>query len=151
MIAADSCLNGQTIEFHATDVPISATESSKAVVSSNSYSFKGITLAENKKNVYSLNSEGTAFEFSEAAVTATPTGAYFTTSLDENSRLPAILLPKVPTSLDTAVKDVKAEVQNGNDNVYSITGQCVGTAAMLRSGKLASGIYVMKGRTILVK
>mgnify|MGYP004470502667 FL=1 len=151
LIAADSCLNGQTIEFHATDVPISATESSKAVVSSNSYSFKGITLAENKKNVYSLNSEGTAFEFSEAAVTAIPTGAYFTTSLDESSRLPAILLPKVPTSLDTAVKDVKAEVQNGNDNVYSITGQCVGTAAMLRSGKLAPGIYVMKGRTILVK
>ena len=57
----------------------------------------------------------------------------------------------MPTSLDTAVKGVKADGSNDNEDVYTTTGQRVGTAAMLRSGQLAPGIYIRKGRTILVK
>ena len=151
LIAADSCLNGQSIEFHATDVSIFATATCKSVVSSQDYSFMGTTLCESKKGVYALNTDGTALEFSDNAVTTTPTGAYFTTRLGEGTRLPAILLPKVPTSLDTAVKGVKADGSNDNEDVYTTTGQRVGTAAMLRSGQLAPGIYIRKGRTILVK
>lgn len=151
LIAADSCLNGQSIEFHATDVSIFATATCKSVVSSQDYSFMGTTLCESKKGVYALNTDGTALEFSDNAVTTTPTGAYFTTRLGEGTRLPAILLPKVPTSLDTAVKGVKADGSNDNEDVYTTTGQRVGTAAMLRNGQLAPGIYIRKGRTILVK
>ena len=49
------------------------------------------------------------------------------------------------------MKGVKADGSNDNEDVYTTTGQRVGTAAMLRSGQLAPGIYIRKGRTILVK
>lgn len=151
LIAADSCLAGQTIEFHGADVSIFGTGSTKSVVSSREYSFLGTTLAESKKGIYTLNSDGTAFDYSDNSVTTTPTGAYFTTTLDAGTRLPSIALPAVPKSLDTAIRGVGAASESGDEAVYSVTGQRVGTAAQLRDGRLAPGVYVRKGRTILVK
>lgn len=151
IIAADSCLAGQTIDFHATDVSFFKATSTKAVVSSEEYSFYGTTLAEKKAGVYMLNSTGTAFEYSEDAQETTPTGTYFTTTLDAGSRLDAIRLPQVPRSLDTAVSGVKAGEEEGDGTLYSITGQRVGTARSAKTGKLAPGVYVRKGRAILVK
>lgn len=151
LIAADSCLAGQTIEFKAKDVSIFNTANTKCVVSSKEYSMLGTTLAKSMKNTYVMNDEGTAFEYNENSKLTTPTGAYFTTTLDAENRLATIALPEVPTSLDTAIPGVKENATNGDDAIYNVTGQRVGKVSHLKNGSLAPGIYVSKGRTILIK
>ena len=151
IIAADSCLAGKAIEFHGADVYIFGTSGTKAVVSSREYSFLGTSLAESKKGIYTLNSDGTAFEYSDDAVTTTPTGAYFTTTQDADARLASIILPEVPRSLDTAVQGIQGSEGSGDEPLYTITGQRVGAAGQLRDGSLKPGVYVRKGRAVLVK
>ncbi|MCI5491513.1 MAG: hypothetical protein MR404_03730, partial [Prevotellaceae bacterium] len=73
------------------------------------------------------------------------------TTLDAETRLASILLPEVPTSLDTAIEGTEANKANGDDAIYNIMGQQVGKASQLKNGTLPSGIYVSKGRTVLVK
>ncbi len=111
----------------------------------------GTTLAESRKGIYTLNSDGTAFDYSDNSVATTPTGAFFTTTLDAGTRLASIALPEVPRSLDTAIQGVGASSRGNDEAVFSITGQRVGTTTQLRNGRLAPGVYVRKGRTILVK
>lgn len=151
IIAADSSLAGQTIEFHATDASIYGTDESKAIINSQNYKQMGTTVAKSMNGVYQLNDDGTAFEYSSDAATIAPTSSYFITALDECARLAAILLPAVPTSLDTAVKGINADGEDTHEALYNVTGQRIGTADMLHSGKLAPGVYVRKGRTVLVK
>ena len=151
IIAADSSLAGQTIEFHATDASIYGTDESKAIINSQNYKQMGTTVAKSMNGVYQLNGDGTAFEYSSDAATIAPTSSYFITALDECARLAAILLPAVPTSLDTAVKGINADGEDTHEALYNVTGQRIGTADMLHSGKLAPGVYVRKGRTVLVK
>ena len=98
-----------------------------------------------------MNAEGTAFDYMELSKLTTPTSAYFTTTLDAETRLASILLPEVPTSLDTAIEGTEANKANRDDAIYNIMGQQVGKASQLKNGTLPSGIYVSKGRTILVK
>ncbi|MGN1256624.1 MAG: hypothetical protein ACI4UA_05610, partial [Bacteroidaceae bacterium] len=100
---------------------------------------------------YVMNDEGTAFEYNENSKLTTPTGAYFTTTLDAENRLATIALPEVPTSLDTAIPGVKENATNGDDAIYNVTGQRVGKASQVKNGSLAPGIYVSKGRSILIK
>ena len=151
LIAADSCLAGKTIEFKSHDVSIFNTSSTKSVVSSKEYSMRGTSLAQNIKYIYVMNADGTAFDYMELSKLTTPTSAYFTTTLDAETRLASILLPEVPTSLDTAIEGTEANKANGDDAIYNIMGQQVGKASQLKNGTLPSGIYVSKGRTILVK
>lgn len=151
LIAADSCLAGQTVEFHGREVSIFGTQATKSVVSSREYSFRGTSLTENLKGIYTLNSDGTAMDYHENATATTPTGAYFTTTLDAGSRLTSIALPAVPQSLDTAIRGIGAGNASEDENIYTTTGQRVGKTSLLRGGTLAPGVYVSKGRKILVK
>lgn len=151
IIAADSCLAGQTIDFAGTEVSFFKASSTKSVVSTEEFSFLGTTLTEKKADVYLLNSTGTAFEYTQEAQATTPTGAYFTTTLDASTRPAAINLPPVPKSLDTAVSGVHEATNSHDDALYTTTGQRVGNVSSLDKGTLAPGVYVRKGRTIVVK
>ncbi|HBC28722.1 MAG TPA: hypothetical protein DC006_03440 [Prevotellaceae bacterium] len=151
LVAADSSMAGHTIEFHGRDVTIQGTSATKSVVSSREYTLRGTTLAESMSGIYTLNSDGTAFEYSDDAVTTTPTGAYFTTTLDAGTRPASIALPRIPKSLDTAVQSPGAVTRNGDGSLFTITGQRVGRESLPRNGSLAPGVYVSKGRKILVR
>ncbi len=150
LIAADSTLAGKTISFRGTDVSFFKSESTKAVVSSEAYTFHGTTLAEKKKGIYQLNESGTAFEYQEESVATTPLGTYFTTALSEEERAASIILPTVPRSLDTAIGGIKANrLTPNNKGFYNIAGQDMGKSTNKR--EIKSGIYIREGRKVLIK
>ncbi|MBO4550720.1 MAG: C10 family peptidase [Bacteroidaceae bacterium] len=96
IIAADSTMAGCSVVFRALNVPFYKTGTDKMVVTSANYKFHGNTYAPKLKNVYILNDEGTAFEYTTAAKALTPMASYFTTELPDSVAPASIVLPDIP-------------------------------------------------------
>ena len=137
IIAADSTMAGRSIVFRSLDVPFYKAGSDKMVVTSPDYKFHGNTCSPKLKDCYVLNGDGTAFEYVTTFTVLPALSSYFTTSLDEETRLPSIVLPSVP------LPEVIKQGDLNGDNVIDIAdavsildimaagGDAAGTAADL--------------------
>ena len=97
IIAADSSMAGKSILFRSYDVPFFKDGSNKMVVTTPDYLFHGTTCAPLLKDCYVLSEDGTAFEYTTTNKAIDGMGTYFTTNLPEELRLPAIVLPAIPS------------------------------------------------------
>ena len=98
LIACDSLFRGLTITFTGYKQAFFATGSDKMIVSSDTYNMFGSTYQPTLKNVYMLNSEGTAFEYVSKSTQLPALSSYFVTKLAEEERPEQIILPFLPKS-----------------------------------------------------
>ena len=111
IIAADATMAGRSVVFHSHNTPFYKTGSDKMVVSSQDYKFHATTLGPTLKDVYMLNTAGTALDYNTSSKTLTPLNAYFTTTLSEDTRPASIVLPPVPLP---ATKEIVLDEQSYN-------------------------------------
>ena len=102
IIACDSMFRGRTIEFKGYNKAFYKSGLKNMLLSSDTYTQYGCTFQPTLKNVYMLNSTGTAFEYITTNKTLPAMTSYFTTKLAEENRLEQILLPVVPISYSKA-------------------------------------------------
>ena len=93
---------GRTIEFKGYNKAFYKSGLKNMLLSSDTYTQYGCTFQPTLKNVYMLNSTGTAFEYITTNKTLPAMTSYFTTKLAEENRLEQILLPVVPISYSKA-------------------------------------------------
>ncbi|MBQ7180708.1 MAG: hypothetical protein IJR87_05380, partial [Bacteroidaceae bacterium] len=152
LIAADATLAGRTLEFVGTDVTFDKTDDTKCLVSTPQYSLNGSYLQVTRQNVYLLNDEGTAYQWTDESLQMPALGTWFTTTLDEAARLGEIQLPPVPQSTDAlqlAAQDAASAVQP----VFDLLGRRVATlpvGAAISSLPLSPGVYIVAGRKVKV-
>ena len=152
LIACDPSLAGKTITFEACDVRFSANGEANRVVSGDIFKMYANTVQKSLKNVYTMNADGTAFNFSSLSKSVTPMTAYFETTLAQNERPKSIVLPEVPKL--TAVSQVKTDMAQSRYPIYTTAGQIVGytpTATGINMPNLKPGIYIVNGRKVMVK
>ena len=108
IIAADKTMAGRSLVFRSNDVTFYKTGTDQMVVSSKSYKFHGNTYAPKLKNIYLLNEEGTAFEYTTTAKTLGAMAPYFTTELPDSLRPESIVLPEIPVKPNVITLDEMA-------------------------------------------
>ena len=108
IIAADKTMAGRSLVFRSNDVTFYKTGTDQMVVSSKSYKFHGNTYAPKLKNIYLLNEEGTAFEYTTTAKTLGAMAPYFTTELPDSLRPESIVLPEIPVKPNEITLDEMA-------------------------------------------
>ena len=96
IIAADATMAGKSLVFQATNVPFYKTGTDKMLVTSPNFKFHGNTHSPKLKNIYVLNEEGTAFEYSTALKALNAMSSYFTTTLPDSLAPASIVLPDIP-------------------------------------------------------
>lgn len=96
IIAGDVIMAGRSLVFRGSDVPFYRTGTDYMVMASPNFKFHGNTHAPKLKNIYVLNDEGTAFEYTTTTKTLTGMESYFTTNLPEDQAPTSIVLPDIP-------------------------------------------------------
>ncbi len=96
IIAGDATMAGRSVVFRSLGVPFYKSGSDKMVVTSANYKFHGNTYTPKLKNIYVLNGEGTAFEYTTTITELEAMASYFTTVLPDSVAPASIILPDVP-------------------------------------------------------
>ena len=102
IIACDQFFQGRAITFIGHNKTFYKSGGSMMIVSSDTYNQYGCTYQPKVNNVYLLNAEGTAFEYTTTNKTLPAISSYFTAKVSEEDRLQQILLPAVPRSQSRA-------------------------------------------------
>ena len=96
IIAADATMAGRSLVFRSTNVPFYKTGTDKMVVASQFYQFHGNTYSPKLKEIYVMNADGTAFEYTTTTKTLSAMESYFTTNLVDSLAPASIVLPDIP-------------------------------------------------------
>ena len=157
IIAADSTMAGRAIEFRATNVTFFKSGENKMVISSPNFLFHGLSLSTAVNNIYMLNAEGTAFEFTTVKKTVTPLTSYFT-SLQPAEESPAVIeLPQLEVLKEelydsenaTAILNPGSVTKTGKTNkVYDLSGRRISNGQM---SNVKKGLYIINGKKVFIK
>lgn len=143
IITCDATLAGKTLSFIATDIDFFKSGNNKMVLSSSSYTQYGTTFKTSQTGAYVLNQEGNAFVYVEEGTDLEALTSYFVTSLSEDKRAKAILLPvvtfpKEDTDYITRPMETKAITTSP---WYDMLGR--------RVSRPASGLYINGGEKVV--
>ena len=153
LIAADATMAGRTLEFVGTDVTFDKTDATKCLVSSPQYSLNGSVLQTTRQQVYVLNDEGTAYQWTDEACQLPALGTWFTTTLADAARLGEIQLPPVPQSTDALTLTAQDAAAAAAQPVFDLSGRRVATlpaGASVASLPLRPGVYIVAGRKVKI-
>ncbi len=138
IIAASREMAGKTVVFHGEDVRFLAPGSVNFVLSSETFNQYGVTFRNTVKDVYTINAEGTAFNY-VASQKLEPLQTYFVTKLDAEKRPAEIPLPAVPERLANGIS--LPFVSPSPAAIYDLSGR--------RVEKAAKGVYIVNGKKVL--
>ncbi len=144
---------GRTLEFVGTDVTFDKTDATKCLVSSPQYSLNGSVLQSTRQQVYVLNDEGTAYQWTDEACQLPALGTWFTTTLADAARLGEIQLPPVPQSTDALTLTAQDAAAVDAQPVFDLSGRRVATlpaGASVASLPLRPGVYIVAGRKVKI-
>ncbi len=134
VIAATEAAAGKTVEFYATNATVTATTEAVYVASTDDYYFYGTTLRVREGGIYTLNDDGSAYEYKSGTTSVSPFENYFVSPLPEGQRPATIAIAAATTGIHQ-VGSAAAQ----NDNVYyDLQGR------PLRSP--TKGVYILNGK-----
>lgn len=144
VIAVPFAYAGQEIVFSAENVDVKSSSTMNALVTSAAYNFKGITVGETLENIWTINSEGTAF-VPVKKTKVKPFRAYFVSKLEESAQPEQIV---ICDEYLTGVQTVAVEAAQSGA-VYNLKGQKV--ADSILDNKVLSlphGVYILNGKKV---
>ncbi|MGM9705314.1 MAG: C10 family peptidase [Prevotella sp.] len=148
IISAFDPVEGKTVSFETTNAEVAATTDSRSVAGTDSYSYYGTFHTLKSKQIYALNTTGSAFVYKRQTTQIKPYSGYFVTKLPDDMKVTTLYIDRVVTDI-TGI-DNNAET---TADVYAINGVKVGTAIIngdrIVLPALPKGIYIVNGRKIV--
>ena len=140
IIGAPEVLVGKTIVFSADNAEFTAFDNDQMIVGSEHYLFHGTTVNPRLNNCYTLNSDGSGFQYVPTTTKKAAKGGYFTTKLSEEQRPELIKITPDPTE----IKDIKTSEEIDNQ-AYDLLGRKVNPET------LTKGVYIINGKKYIRK
>lgn len=138
-------ITGKPMTFSATDVQIEKTASTVASVSGNHYQFTGSTVGSSIKDVYLLNDAGSRFVKKTVSTPVSAFRAWFEPISITSLSLASLAIGS-PEVSGIELPSVANSDRNQSESVwYTLSGM------KLKGQPTAPGIYIYKGKAIVVK
>jgi len=135
-------LRNKDITFSATNAEVVA--EGAAMTSRDNYVFVGTNVKQDLSNVFILNDAGNIFEMNSGSVDAFR--AYFKSIGESTSSAAKALQIEIEDSETTGINDITSPKMTTNDAIFDLQGR-----KMLDTNKLKRGIYILKGKKVVVK
>lgn len=148
IISAFKPVEGKTVSFEATNAEVAATTDSRSVAGTDSYSYYGTFQTLRSKQIYALNTTGSAFVYKRLTTQIKPYSGYFMTKLPDDLKVSTLYIDRVVTDITGIDNNTETTA-----DVYAINGVKVGTAIVngdrIVLPALPKGIYIVNGRKIV--
>lgn len=131
LIGCTESLVGKTVVFSAENAEFKSADSDNMLVSSENFSFHGVTCTPRLNGIYMLNEEGSAFTLYTGSTKKAISGGYFTTKLSDELRPQSIVIQ------DDA-NGIKVVTVTTDDKTYNTAGQRINNdykGIIIRNGK----------------
>ena len=133
-------MSNKYLKFIGEDVAVSKGGTVSSVTGAN-YRFIGNTIQDNTENIYSINSDGSAFDINESNGSA-PFRAYIKPGTFDRSVM-SLAIGSEPEGT-TGIEDVNLNVnKNENGNFFNLNGQ--------RVTRPTKGLYISNGKKVIIK
>ena len=133
-------MSNKELRFIGKKVAVSKGSTLSSVTGAN-YRFIGNTIQDNTENIYSINSDGSAFDINESNGSA-PFRAYIKPGTFDRSVM-SLAIGSEPEGT-TGIEDVNLNVnKNENGNFFNLNGQ--------RVTRPTKGLYISNGKKVIIK
>ncbi len=133
-------MSNKYLKFIGEDVAVSKGGTVSSVTGAN-YRFIGNTIQDNTENIYSINSDGSAFVLNKNSGSA-PFRAYIKPGIYDSS-VTSLAIGSEPEGT-TGIEDVNLNVnKNENGNFFNLNGQ--------RVTRPTKGLYISNGKKVIIK